>query len=371
MKVFFDHKIFIQQKIGGPSRYFVDLVENLNLMKNINAKIFAPLHLNDFLSITSRDSIGFEKKIVKSKRINQSLILKKQLMKFNDFSNKFFFKNFKPDIFHTTYYSENYKINHNKIVVTVFDLIHEIFHDYYNQNKNFLPKKNILEKSSHIICISESTKKDLINFYNIDPSKISVTYLATNFKKLNLNFINKKEIDYQYFLYVGSRWKYKNFKKLLEVFHYNSHILKNYKIILFGGGNLDDNEINLIEKFNLDKKQIIQINGDEKTLKSLYANAKFFIYPSKYEGFGLPILESFSQECPVLCSNTSSIPEVAGDAAIYFDPNDTVSISNSIEKILASDQIRQFYINKGKERLNFFSWNKCAMETFKIYEKLN
>ena len=116
--------------------------------------------------------------------------------------------------------------------------------------------------------------------------------------------------------------------------------------------------------------RITHINGDENLLRSLYKNAEFFIYTSKYEGFGIPILESFSQNCPVLCSNTSSLPEVAGDAAIYFNPDDYTSISEAIEKIIYSNNEKGNLIKKGRERLKLFSWEKCAEETNKVYKKI-
>ena len=126
----------------------------------------------------------------------------------------------------------------------------------------------------------------------------------------------------------------------------------------------------MINKYNLNKSRILQLHGNDTLLKSLYRNAEFFIYPTKYEGFGIPLLESFSQKCPVLCSNIPSLREVAGNAAIYFDPDDIESIFNGIERITVDKENKDQYIKKGLIRLKEFSWKKCAYETLNVYKKL-
>jgi len=371
MKIFFDHKIFTLQNYGGPSRYFVNLINQLNEIKSINAKIYAPIHINHFLSNTGSNNIAIANKVPLANYFSQFNTFKNQMMKINNKLNNFYMNKDKPDIIHTTYYEDKFPLKTDNLVVTVFDLIHEIFHKDYNEMKNFLPKENILKKAKQIICISESTKKDLINFYNIDKKKITVTYLANSLSS-NCEHLDKRKIKLKnnFFLYVGSRWKYKSFNQLLHLLNQNKEIHKEFDLVAFGGGKLNNDEKKLIKKLNLNIDKIIQIDGDENILKLLYRNAEFFIYPSKYEGFGIPILESFSQECPFLCSKTSSLPEVAGDAAIFFDPNDLSSISSSIEKIISSKDLRLSLIKKGNERLQMFSWNKCALETLNVYKKI-
>ena len=368
MKIFFDHKIFIHQKYGGPSRYFVNLVNELNTIDSINAKIFAPLHINNFLNSLDKSNIGFAKKILFNDKISTSPKLKKKLMDMNNYINLYFFKKFNSDILHTTYYdyNKNYIRNKKKIIITVFDLIHEIYKKEYNFSDNYFPKKEILDIADHIICISNSTKFDLVKFYKITENKISVTYLATDYKLSNF----ERKINEKYFLYVGSRWKYKNFSTLLEVIGHNKDLLQNFKLVIFGGGALSKEEMELINKYKIDKTKILHLNGDDALLKSLYRNAEFFIYPTKYEGFGIPLLESFSQNCPVLCSNLSSLKEVGGNAPTYFDPKDIKSINNAIEKIISNIEYKNECVKKGLIRLEEFSWKKCATETLNVYKKI-
>ena len=364
MNIYFDHKIFIQQKLGGPSRYIINLAKHLNEEK-INAKIFAPLHVSDFLERSSKIIKGFEKKIFFSNQFDKSIKLKRILRSVNNILTPYFVNKFSPDIIHTTYYDDdNYK--GKKIVVTVYDCIHEIFYKDYGFEKINYPKKKILQKADHIICISKSTKNDLIDIYNIDENKISVTYLAT----YTDNHDTSNFLKFPYILYVGSRWKYKNFSSLLKTLSINKKFLKDFKLVIFGGGKLNNSELKLMQELNLNKEDIVHLEGGEKILNACYSNARLLVYPSLYEGFGIPILEAFANNCPVVCSDSSSLPEVAGDAASYFNPNDEQSIYDSISQISYSDQLRNELIIKGKIRLKNFSWQKCAKETLNIYNKL-
>ncbi len=116
--------------------------------------------------------------------------------------------------------------------------------------------------------------------------------------------------------------------------------------------------------------KVHHIKVDDNSLKNLYRNAEAFVFPSLYEGFGLPVLEAFSCGCPAILSNASSLPEIGGDGAIYFDPYDKESITNSIEKVLHDEEFRDNLIQKGYERQKFFSWKKTAASTKKVYESL-
>ena len=112
------------------------------------------------------------------------------------------------------------------------------------------------------------------------------------------------------------------------------------------------------------------VNGDDAKLANYYRNASLFVYPSLYEGFGIPPLEAMGYGCPVVCSNTSSIPEVVGDAAILFDPYSLDSISNAIETVLTNNHLRSSLISRGFEQIQKFSWKKCADETLDVYKKV-
>jgi len=163
---------------------------------------------------------------------------------------------------------------------------------------------------------------------------------------------------------------YKNFIFTIQSVH---QLLKQYdlKFICFGGGQFSQNEIDVINNLGL-QNHVIQISEhDDQTLGNLYCYALFFIFPSMYEGFGLPLLEAFGCECPVLSSTGGSLKEIAGDAAIYFDPSDSQSLYKRFSEMLDSADLRNQYIKRGNERVSLFSWDTTYSDTVKLYDTLN
>ena len=361
MKILFDNKIFINQINGGPSVYFINLIKKLQEI-NYKTNISSKLHLSNALSDSGIHNTG--NKVPFNSNLIKYNFLKKYLHKINNKNCNKEIKNFKPNIFHTTYYENyNYSYDHKlEKVVTIFDLINEKFNKTFYKEKKNSHKKEILNFADKIICISNNTKKDLLNYYDIDEKKISVIYLGYPNIKKNL----LKIFDFPYILFVGTRWKYKNFENLLKAISFSNYLKKNFKLVAFGGGKFNKYEEDLIKKYDL--KNVFQIEGDETKLHSCYKYASIFVYPTKYEGFGLPILESFLYECPVACSYNSSLPEVAGDGATYFNPDDPDDICDKIEKILISSEINEDLKKKSSLQLKKFSWSKCAKETYEFYK---
>ncbi len=130
------------------------------------------------------------------------------------------------------------------------------------------------------------------------------------------------------------------------------------------------NEYERIDKLGVPRDRIVSVTGDDEKLAGYYASAEAFVYPSVYEGFGIPLLEAMECGCPVLCGNTSSMPEVAGDAAMYFNARDTQEMAAALQKIVQSPEQRLSLISKGKERVKQFSWDICAQQTYSVYERL-
>ncbi len=355
MNIFYDHQIFSNQSHGGPSRYFVELIKQLILLNN-KPTIIAPINQNIYLNdIHSQFKKEFYFKIKKKNFLTNF---------YNNLFSDYYFKNYNHDLYHLTYYNSCFKSKKPKII-TVYDLIHEKFMNEFKLS--LFPKKKIFENIDHFICISENTKKDLIKYYNIDQKNISVIYLANSLK---FKGIKKFELSKPFFLYIGSRKRYKNFNLLLNSYSSNKKIKDNFDIVCFGGGKLIKDEIKNIKDFEIDLRSIHQVDGSDELLSSLYLGAEALIYPSKYEGFGIPILEAMSLGCPVISSNTSSLPEVYGDAAITFSPNSSEELSNCLNKITNDNELKKILIKKGYEREKVFSWKKCAIETNEIYQKL-
>lgn len=227
-----------------------------------------------------------------------------------------------------------------------------------------------ISKSKEIISISENTKKDLIKFYPHSKKKISVIHNGIDTTFID-NTHKPKKSEPEYILYTGNWREHKNLPNLIKALH----LLKtkyNFQgtLILTGNPNpLYPEPLELIKQHNL--KEIVEQVGlvSEKALKKLYQNATLYVLPSLYEGFGLPILESFASHTPVACSHIACLPEIAKDAAIYFDPNSPKDIADKLNKLLTDKTLQQDLIKKGKVRLKDFSFLKMTKETHKLYLK--
>ena len=234
-------------------------------------------------------------------------------------------------------------------------------------------KRAAVSRASHVICVSENTRRDLLELYELDPSKVSVVHHGYDVLKASVgpggtaSAFNK---SLPFLLYVGERGFYKNFKAFLCAYAGSVWLHKNFRIICFGGGNFKADELMLIRELDIKPSQIQQVGGGDNVLAVLYQNAAAFVYPSLYEGFGIPPLEAMALGCPVICSNTSSIPEVVGDAGEYFEPEHVESIRAAVENMLQSSERRAELIQKGFKKCAEYSWDRCASETLDIYRGL-
>lgn len=368
MRVGFDAQIFLAQKYGGISRYFCELVNAISDIGGITARIIVPLYINAYIRKLSRKNVlGFCYLAISNNRyIKIGIRLLGLLL------GDFFLRLYRPQIIHETYYLPvGLGPKKAKRVLTIYDMIHEKFPDQFTFSDKTSQYKYIAAKrADHIICISESTRRDAIELLKLDPEKLSVVYLGFSplthdiQKEFNIN------IDKPFLLYVGHRGGYKNFAQVLKAYSESEILKSQYCVVCFGAGPLDKSEEALISSLDIDKSQVLWFGGDDSLLSSFYQHAKVFIYPSLYEGFGIPPLEAMSHGCPVICSNSSSIPEVVADAGEYFDPYDAHSLKIAIEKVVSSDDLMNSLRKKGYDRIKDFSWDRCAQETNRIYENL-
>jgi glycosyltransferase involved in cell wall biosynthesis len=370
MKILYDHQIFESQKFGGISRYFTELIKS-----NPEAELSLKYTENIYLQ---------EKCFKKYQAFSHKIDFNSFLLPFNfkgkgrlyRYYNKFFNKNNQDitinrlkesnfDIFHPTYYNP-YFLSHLKgkpFVLTVYDMIHELFPQYYLEDKYTTPYKQALfAQANVIIAISENTKKDILHFHPELSEKIKVVYLGFSFRQLV--DVPKKN---NYILFTGERGGYKNFISFVKA---AAPLLFKYDLRLVCTGRpFNDEEKILLDNLHINDRTICKLVSDEE-LAELYAKALIFVFPSQYEGFGIPVLEAFASQCPTLLANTSSLPEIGGDAAEYFDPYSTDDMRNQIERVVCSSSLQNEMIKNGKERLKLFSWEKCARETMEVYSSL-
>jgi glycosyltransferase involved in cell wall biosynthesis len=283
-------------------------------------------------------------------------------------------------IFHSSYYRIAFGEN-VKNVITIHDFIDELG---INKDKIFNRKLNILQMrlainyADAIICISENTKKNLLSLYpkHEKHSNLHVIGHGASFKfdeSLNSYLPDKLKdigisISNRYILFVGKRVEYKNFKSAVLGFFKSGLATIGFSLICVGT-KFSESEITLFSSLGLQNNVVSFENITDKELNYLYQNAFALIYPSLYEGFGLPPLEALSCGCPVIASNTTSIPEVVGDAGILINPYDTGAIASALER-LRCDETRKNYITRGFTRAKLFSWEKVAKQYIEIYQSL-
>jgi len=252
-------------------------------------------------------------------------------------------------------------------VMTVYDFTYEKYRKGFPRFVHSLQKKKAVAAASAIICISENSKRDLMEFCpEIPADRISVIYLGVSeayrpIKGQSVNLMGPHWKDAPYVLFVGGRHSYKNFDLAVRAVSK----VPGFLLVSAGGGPLSCVESDMVGK-ELPGRHMHFPSLRDEDLNILYNKAHAFLYPSSYEGFGLPVLESMAAGCPVIAVSSSSIPEVAGDAAILTDKPDPVSFADAIVR-LTDATLRAEYISKGFARVQLFSWEKCYRETLAVY----
>ncbi|MBN3948856.1 MAG: glycosyltransferase family 4 protein [Nostoc sp. NMS7] len=287
-----------------------------------------------------------------------------------------------PNILHGTNYSV-YPCNNSLKVMNIYDLTFIKYPNYIDSVvKRYAERvKRCLQWTDIVLTISESSRKDIIEYLDVDPKKVYVTPLASRYSpnylsdKKNIAAL-EKQVNYDfskpYLLFVSTIEPRKNINAIIYAFNLLKKKCKiEHQLILIGKKGWNYDPIFADIESSPWKSQIHHLDYLSDELVALfYSKADVFVYPSHYEGFGLPVLEAMTLGAPVVTSNTSSIPEVSGDAAILIDPNDPVQLAEAILKVISDSQLRQELINKGKARAKLFSWERTAKETLNAYRTI-
>lgn len=367
MRIGIDARMYQQSGIG---RYIRNLISGLRKQDTQN-EYFILLKKSEF------NNLNFKKNFTKVLADFSWYGLKEQI-KLPSILN-----NLKVDLVHFPHFNVPilYK---GKFVVTIHDLIHQHFTmkrvttlnpliykiKQFGYNKIF---KNAILKSEKILVPSVYVKNLLVQQWNIEERKVTVTPEAVDDSLISLKskvkskkVLDNLKIKEPYIFYVGNAHPHKNVKGLIKVFLKLKIDYPNLKLVLSGGDHYFWQKI----KSEYQQKNIIFTGFiSDQEMVGLYKNAKCFVMPSLEEGFGIPLLEAMAVGCPVVSSNAGSLPEVGGDAAIYFNPNDTDDMVDKIFQVLNNEGLRKSLIEKGKKRVKQFSWEKLAKQTLEVYSK--
>ena len=388
MKILYDHQIFEQQKFGGISRYFCEVIEGLNRFENTIVDISLKYSKNEYIG----KSI-FSQKINENPSAYENFIpgrefkgkwnlyaLRNKIIKpvETDEVNKFLsieaLKKQDFDVFHPTYYDDYFLpyMGNKPFVLTVYDMIHEIYPECFSLADKISEKKRELAKVAHkIVAISECTKKDLIRFFGIPSEKITVTHLATSMDSAASHTALlplASALPKRYILFVGARTVYKNFYFFINSMRLLMEADPTLHIFCTGGP-FNRNEKIFFETHGI-ANRVHQLAASDAELEVLYQRALAFVFPSLYEGFGIPVLEAFSNACPAVLANAGSLPEIGGDAAVYFEPKDAQSVHAAMSEVLYNAGRRAELVALGNQRLQQFSWHRTCLETEAVYRAL-
>lgn len=356
MKVMFDHQLFSFQRYGGASKYFAHLLnamprgmwDTTTLFSNNeyvrDLKLFRPIHILPGLFFRGQGRIMHEMNIPFS-------IMK---LRRGDY-----------DVFHQTHF-ETYCLKPigSKPMVTTF---HDVNFSTANPNPRIVEMQiRSLRRADAIIAVSENTRRDLLATFDfVDPAKVTVIHHGMD-KPVIRNAA--PVFDFPYILYVGSRKAHKNFRNLQQAFIEFHRTFPDIRLVCTWRP-FDAGEIDQLQRLGI-ADSVVHVSADEDTMNRLYRDALFYVFPSMSEGFGLPILEAWSNDCPVVLSRASCLPEIAGDAALYFNPDEPDDIAAKMIDMIQDESLRADITARGIERFRQFGWDRCAKAHIEIYKSL-
>jgi len=277
-------------------------------------------------------------------------------------------------IWHSTYYTMPERWDGYSIV-TVHDMIFERFPDFYDRlsaNRFREKKRCCIQEADAVICVSETTRQDVHHFYGLDSDSIYVVPHAYSdvFRQLGQGKGRLGMPTTQPFLlYVGARNRYKNFDAMIQAYSVWSR-RKDVALVLVGGRPWSADEEQRLAELGIQDRTHILADVDDETLCQLYNQALGFVYPSLYEGFGIPLLEAMACGCSVIASRIPSTIEVAGECPIYFDATEVDDLVNAFD-IALSEGRNSGRVQAGLERVRFYSWDRTAAQTLKVYRTVH
>ena len=365
MRILYDGNIYALQPAGGITRYFGSLISRLpdnfapSLVLGHTLNSNYPPHRN--LKVLQYDEFH---------RLPFSYRLSLNYSKIRDRAMRAGLARTRFDVIHPTYYTllEDRAIDSYRgpVVITVWDMIHELFRAELDPDGGFAAqKRRAIEAAQRVICISENTRTDLLDRYPIPENKVVVTHLAS---ELDESLAHGSEVvpARPYFLFVGRRVWYKNFDGLLKAFAKVVSKCPELALCIVGEP-LEDSENKRIADLGLSDRIEYYGYPNDEHLAKLYRCSRALVYPSRYEGFGLPPLEAMACGTVAVVCRTSSIPEVVGDAGVFFDPDSGDDLTDILDYLSRDESMRENLILKGRDQAKKFTWERTVAQTIEAY----
>lgn len=359
LKVLYDHQAFELQRFGGISRYICELIKEMPADKCLSLRCSTNYYLRNEPGLGVERGLYLPERPYKWLKGMVKLVNRKhsiRLLREGGFS-----------VFHPTYYHPYFlsELQGTPYVVTVHDMNHEIFSHVMGRAEQMKEwKRAVILNATRVIAISENTKRDLMKWLSVSPEKIDVVYHGIKQEKVVYSGLR---LPARYILYVGARGAYKNFSLFVQAFAALARTDRTLYLVCTGS-KLTKGELQQLEDLRI-ADRVLAMKVGELELAQLYQQAQMFVYPSLYEGFGIPILEAFVNECPVALSDTSCFPEVAGEAGEYFNPAEVEAMEEAMHRLLSDEELRRYKVAAGKARVTRFTWQRTAYETLETYKK--
>jgi len=372
MRILYDHQVFSLQDTGGISRYHYELVKGLQVFEDLrielliggNASVLPFTMLrNGQTRVTAwntRTKPDYARYAINEALLSLLAPLRGRL-----------------DVYHPTLNRIMPAVRSRRIVVTQHDCTHERFPHLFRNTDAFIRiKRKIFSLADAILCVSQSSRQDLLHFYDLDEAKTHVVHHGFSPLEEDPAMEPIEPTEQRdprstppgdpYLLYVGSRTDYKNFMSLLEAYA-QAGLAEDYRLVAVGGGPSSAAEETRITQLGVAGRVSLLPRASDRALAKLYRDASLFVYPTLYEGFGFPPLEAMSLGCPVLANRTSSIPEICGKAAFYFQSQDPAELAAALTSTLQDvDGLREKR-RLGYEQVRLYDWSRTARRTLEVY----
>ena len=365
MRVAFDEQIFAIQRYGGISRQFAELAKQFIQHPEYGVDL-QPMNV----PVVNRYLLDSPELLNRMRVTGVSSSYRALAHFFGRIRPSGIDRNNSIDVLHSTFYLPHGLAGYRQArrVVTVHDMIPELLPKTRRRLDFLTLKRQYVMQADHVICVSEATRRDLLRIFTDVTAPISVIHHGVD-ASFAPGTARSHRLPERYLLFVGNRGGYKDAVTLIRAFSSVAQHDEDLVLLFVGGGKFSSYETRLLGELNL-MERVRQVDLPDEEMSSAYGNAEIFIFPSRIEGFGLPALEAMACGAPTVLADSSSLPEVGGDAAVYFPVGDAHALTTVISELLADAKRRDWLRSAGIDRAEGFTWAKAAQQTAAVYSEL-